>query len=129
MDQHQQMTWLPKSPMSEICLSIVALEALTPATVHYLWIFPKFLNGLCFTILWSLQLSLLLVHLFLQHIFPSTELSINMLGYSALWTDFFSNGLLWLTLLVAGINVRLLDNFQSLPHDCVAYWTRVRDTV
>jgi len=63
-------------------------------------------------------------------LFPSTQLSMNMLGYSTLWTaSFFSNDLLWLTLLVEGVNDCLLDNCQvsSLPHDCVAYWTRLRD--
>ncbi len=48
-------------------------------------------------------------------LFPSTQLSVNMLGYSPLWTPSFF-----------GINVCgndcLLDNCQisSLPHDCVA---------
>ncbi len=39
------------------------------------------------------------------------------------------NELLCLALLVQGVNGRLLDNCQvsSLPHDCVAYRTRLRD--
>ncbi len=52
-----------------------------------------------------------------------TQLSVNMLGYSTLWTaSFFGNECLWLTLLVKGVNDCLLDNCQisSLPHDCVA---------
>ncbi len=55
--------------------------------------------------------------------FPSTQLSVNMLGYSTLWTaSFFGNACLWLTLLMKGVNDCLLDNYQisSLPHDCVA---------
>ncbi len=37
--------------------------------------------------------------------------------------------LLCFALLVQGVNGRLLDNCQvsSLPHDCVAYRTRLRD--
>ncbi len=60
---------------------------------------------------------------FSSTLFPSTQLSVNMLGYSTLWTaSFFGNGCLWLTLLVKGVNDCLLDNCQihSLPHDCVA---------
>ncbi len=60
---------------------------------------------------------------FSSTLFPSTQLSVNMLGYSTLWTDsFFGNECLWLTLLVKGVNDCLLDNCQSssLPHDCVS---------
>ncbi len=60
---------------------------------------------------------------FSSTLFPSTQLSVNMLGYSTLWTaSFFGNDCLWLTLLVKGVNDCLLDNCQisSLPHDCVA---------
>ncbi len=59
---------------------------------------------------------------FSSTLFPSTQLSVNMLGYSTLWTaSFFGNECLWLTLLVKGVNDCLLDNYQisSLPHDCV----------
>ncbi len=58
---------------------------------------------------------------FSSTLFTSTQLSVNMLGYSTLWTDsFFGNECLWLTLLVKGVNDCLLDNCQinSLPHDC-----------
>ncbi len=58
--------------------------------------------------------------IFLFHTFPSTQLSVNMLGYSTLWTaSFFGNECLCLTLLV---NDCLLDKCQinSLSHDCVA---------
>ncbi len=51
-------------------------------------------------------------------LFPSTQLSVNMLGYSTLWTaNLFGNECLWLTLLVKGVNIFLLDNCQisSLP--------------
>ncbi len=59
---------------------------------------------------------------FSSTLFPSTQLSVNMLGYSTLWTaSFFGNECLCLTLLVKGVNDCLLDNCQisSLPHDCV----------
>ncbi len=60
---------------------------------------------------------------FSSTLFPSTQLSVNMLGYSTLWTaSFFGNECLWLTLLVKGVNDCLLDNCQisSLSHDCVS---------
>ncbi len=60
---------------------------------------------------------------FSSTLFPFTQLSVNMLRYSTLWTaSFFGNECLWLTLLVKGVNDCLLDNCQisSLPHDCVA---------
>ncbi len=60
---------------------------------------------------------------FSSTLFPSTQLSVNMLGYSTLWTaSLFGNECLWLTLLVKGVNDCLLDHCQicSLPHDCVA---------
>ncbi len=56
-------------------------------------------------------------------LFPSTQLSVNMLGYSTLSTaSFFGNEYMWLTLLMKGVNDCLLDNYQisSLPYDCVA---------
>ncbi len=59
---------------------------------------------------------------FSSTLFPSTQLSVNKLGYSTLWTaSFFGNECLWLTLLLKGVNDCLLDNCQisSLPHDCV----------
>ncbi len=62
--------------------------------------------------------------------FPSLRLSINVLGHRALWTvSLFCNDLLCLALLGEGVNGCLLDNCQlsSLPHDCVAYRTRLRD--
>ncbi len=117
-------------PMSCIRLCVVVLEALTPAAVHSLWISPTFLNGFCFTILSRVRLSLLLVHFFSTTSFPSLHLSINVLGHRALWTaSLFCNDLLCLALLVQGVNGRLLDNCQvcSLPHDYVAYRTRLRD--
>ncbi len=67
---------------------------------------------------------------FSSTLFPSNQLSVNMLGYSTLWTaSFFGNECLWLTLLVKGVNDCLLNNYQisSLPRDCVALWTKLRD--
>ncbi len=59
---------------------------------------------------------------FSSTLFPSTQLSVNMLGYSTLWTaSFFGNECLWLTLLVKGVNDCLLDNWsdqQSSPWLC-----------
>ncbi len=60
---------------------------------------------------------------FSSTLFPSTQLSVNMLGYSTLCTaSLFGNECLWLSLLVKGVNDCLLDNCQisSLPNDCVA---------
>ncbi len=45
--------------------------------------------------------------------FPSTQLSVNMLGYSTLWTaSFFDNECLWLTLLVKGVKSQWLSSGQ-----------------
>ncbi len=106
-------TTLAKLLYTSVC---GALDALTPASVHSLWSSPKFLNWFCLTILVRLRFSLVV------HLFPSTQRSVNMLGYSTLWTaSFFGNECLWLTLLVKGVNDCLLDNCQiCLPHDCVA---------
>ncbi len=117
-------------PKSCIRLCVVVLEALTPAAVHSLWISPTFLNGFCFTILSSVQFIPIACTLFSTTSFPSLRLSINVLGHRALWTaSLFCNDLLCLALLVQGVNDRLLDNCQvsSLPHDCVAYRTRLSD--
>ncbi len=66
------------------CLSVVTLDALTPASVHSLWNYPKGLNRLCLTVFSSLRLSLLLVHLFLPNFFLSVNFAFNMLWYSPL---------------------------------------------
>ncbi len=102
-------------------LSVVTLDALTPASVHSLWSSPKCLNRLCLTMFSSLQSSLLLVHLFLSNFFLPVNFAFNMLWYSTLWRATpFSNDLLWLTLFVEGVNDCLLDHCQvsSLPHYC-----------
>ncbi len=60
---------------------------------------------------------------FSSTLFPSTQLSVNMLGYSILWAaSFFGNECLWLTLLVKHVNDCLLGNCQisSLPRDYTA---------
>ncbi len=54
--------WLGK-PFSWRRLSVVTLDALTPASVHSLWSSHKCLNRLCLTVCSSLRSSLLLVHL------------------------------------------------------------------
>ncbi len=55
--------------MTRLC--VVALDALTPASVHSLWSSPKFLNWFCLTILIRLRFYRLVVHLFLPHFFLS----------------------------------------------------------
>ncbi len=98
---------------------------LDPSLSPFLVKFTQILESILLDNLIRLRLSWLVVHLF-----PSTQLSVNMLGYSTLWTaSFFGNACLWLTLLVKGVNDCLLDNCQisSLPHDCVAKWTKLRD--
>ncbi len=78
-------------------LCVVALDALTPASVHSLWSSPKFLNRFCLTILIRLWFSWFGCASFSSTLFPSTQLSVNMLGYSTLWTaSFFGNECLWL---------------------------------
>ncbi len=56
-------------PNSLTHLCVVALDALTPASVYSLWSSPKFLNRFCLTILIRLRFSRLVVHLFLPHFF------------------------------------------------------------
>ncbi len=103
------------------CLSVVTLDALTPASVHSLWSSPKFLNRLCLTVFSSSRSSLLLVHILLPNLVLPDNFAINMLWYSSHWTATpFSNDPLWLTLFVEGVNDRLLDHCQvsSVPHYC-----------
>lgn len=62
------------------CLCLVAIQALTPATVHSLSISPMFLNGLHSWIISGLWFSLLQVQLF------STQIPMNVLGRNILRT-------------------------------------------
>ncbi len=62
------MTTVAKFLDTSVC---GALDALTPASVHFLWSSPKFLNWFCLTILIRLRFSRLVVHLFLPHFFLS----------------------------------------------------------
>ncbi len=87
-----------------------ALDALTPASVHSLWSSPKFLNRFFLTILISLRFSRLVVHLF-----PSTQLSVNMLGYSTLWTASLV------------MNVCVLPSLWRVS--MIVFWTTVRSAV
>ena len=64
LQQEEYDIWSP-CPGS-VCV-LVALDALTPASVHSLWRSPTLLNGLFLTILSRLRSSLRLVHLFLPH--------------------------------------------------------------
>ncbi len=117
-------------PMSCIRLCVVVLEALTPAAVHSLWISPTFWMGFVSQSSPGCGYPYCLYTFFSTTSFPSLCLSINVLGHRALWTaSLFCNDLLCLALLVQGVNGCLLDNCQvrSLPHDCVAYRTRLRD--
>ncbi len=104
------MTTVAKFLDTSVC---GALDALTPASVHSLWSSPKFLNRFCLTILVSLRVLLVGCASFSSTLFPSTQLSVNMLGYSTLWTaSFFRNECLWVTLLVKCVNDCLLVNCQ-----------------
>ncbi len=52
---------------------------------------------------------------FSSTLFPSTQLSVNMLGYSTLWTaSFFGNECLWLTLLVKVVNDYVYMDISNL---------------
>lgn len=104
-----------------ICMRV--LEALAPAAVHSPWISPMFSSGLCPTIHSRLQLSLLLVHLFMPHYFLTFRLPSKWLECRTLRAgSLFSRDLLCFTLLVQDVSDRLLDNclVSSLPHDHVA---------
>ncbi len=92
-------------------VSVVTLDALTPASVHSLYISPKCLNRLCLTVFSTLRSSLFLVHIFLPNFF------LPVLPWTA---TPFSNDHLWLTLFVEGVNDHLLDHCQvsSVPHYC-----------
>ncbi len=105
--------WWQLYPNSLTCLCVVALDALTPASVHSLWSYNPHKAAVLSVGCAS----------FSSTLFPSTQLSVYMLGYSTLWTaSFFGNECLWLTLHVKGVNDCLLDNCQisSLPRDYVA---------
>ncbi len=80
---HRFSMWLG-SPFSWRRLSVVTLDALTPASVHSLWSSHKCLNQLCLTVFSSLRSSLLLVHLFLPKFFLPVNFAFNMLWYSTL---------------------------------------------
>ncbi len=93
--------WRQLQPNSLTRLCVVALDALTPASVHYLWSSPKFLNRFCLTILIRLRFSRLVVHLFLPHFFlplnflltcvdtalceQPASLAMNVCGLPSLW--------------------------------------------
>lgn len=62
-----------------LCLCVMDLDALTPASVHSLWGSPKFLNQLL-TILQSRLMSSLLI----VHVLPSSQLPNNMFWYVSL---------------------------------------------
>ncbi len=116
-------------PMSCIRLCVVVLEALTPAAFTLCESPPHFWMGFVSQSSPGCGYPYCL-YTFFYHIFSFLRLSINVLGHRALWTaSLFCNDLLCLALLEQGVNGRLLDNCQvsSLPHDCVAYRTRLRD--
>ncbi len=117
--------WLNERNTTTVTLTrlcVVALDALTPASVHSLWSSPKFLNRFCLTILIRLRFSRLVVHLFLPHFFLPLNFLLTCLDTALCMLFFLYVSMLWLTLLVKGVNDCLLDNCQisSLPHDCVA---------
>ncbi len=90
-----------------------ALDVSTPASVHSSWSSPKFLNGFCLTILIRLRFSRLDCAYFSSTLFLPTQLSVNMLGYSTLWTASLVMNVCVLLLLVKGVNDCLLDNCQD----------------
>ncbi|MEQ2295855.1 hypothetical protein AMECASPLE_018836 [Ameca splendens] len=67
--------------------------------------------------------------LHLTTFFPSTQLSMNMFGYST--TSFFNNDRLWLILVVEGVNDYLLDICQvsSLPQGLCSLLTQTERPV
>ncbi len=95
----RKTTTVAKFLDTSVC--VVALDALTPASVHSLWSSPKFLNHFCLTILIRLRFSQLVVHLFLPHFFlplnflltcldtalyeQSASLAMNVCGLPFLW--------------------------------------------
>ncbi len=98
-------------------------DALTPASVHSLWSSPKFLNLFYLRILIRLLFSWSVVHLFLPHFFLPLNFLLTCLDYRhSVNSQLLWQWMLWLTLLVKGVNDCLLDNCQisSLPHDCEA---------
>ncbi len=115
-------------PMSCICLCVEVLEALTPAAVHSLWISPTFLNGFCLHPLQGavipIACTLFSTHLFLP--FASllmcldTELCEQPASFAMTFVVLPS---------LCRCQWSSLDNCQvsSLPHDCVAYRTRLRE--
>ncbi len=59
---------------------------LTPVSVQSLWSSLKCLNRLCLTVLSSLRLSQLLLHIFLPNFFLPVNFAFNILWYSTPWT-------------------------------------------
>ncbi len=94
-----------------------ALDALTPASVHSMWILPKFLNQ--FSILLDNPHKAVVLSVgcayFSSTIFPSTQLSVNMLGYSTLWTASLV------------MNVCVLPSLWRVS--MIVFWTTVRSAV
>ncbi len=104
------------------CLSVVTLDALTPASVQSLWSSPMFESALLDSILKLAVIPVFFAY-FLPNFFLPVNFAFNMLWYSTPWTappPPFSNDPLWLTLFVEGVNDRLLDHCQvsSVPHYC-----------
>ncbi len=97
------------------CLSVVTLDALTPASVHFLWSSPKCLSRLCWTVFSRLWSSLLLVHIFISNFFQST---LHLICFDTALIA--QSPLSVMTLFVEGVNDHLLDHCQisSVPHYC-----------
>ncbi len=119
VDQHQQMTWQPKSSLT-VETSHGTSSNMDSVPLHSssrLWdldfqmkckIYFHLKRGL-----WTTEQQ--------SNFFLSVNFACNMLWYSTPWTaPPFSNDPLWLTLFVEGINDRLLDHCQvsSVPHYC-----------
>ena len=122
-----QDTQLKKTTTKRLCL--VAPDALPPASVHSLW--SSYISD------WPWLDNPLRAAVIPVSCAPfSTTLSLHPLNFlwvcldTALWTaSVSSDDLLRLNLLVEVVNHCLLHNCQvsSRPHDCEAYWNRLRD--
>ncbi len=93
-----------------------ALDALTPASVHSLWISPKFLNWFCLTILIRLRFFRLVVHLFLPHFFLPLNFLLTCLD-TALCEQPAS----------LAMNVCVLSSLWRVS--MIVFWTTVRSAV
>ncbi len=99
----------------------MTLDALTPASVHSLWSSPSV--WISFAWLYSQACSHPCCLCTFSYPNSSFQSTLHLICFDTALCKTatpFSNDLLWLTLFVEGVNVRLLDHCQvsSLPHYC-----------